>query len=175
MRWIPALPEMIDWLLNCPYTGAWWENELKALGKWLELLLQLLLTGMGFCSACSSTNARLDAAAIFGEGLVLVTSGDISCFRQSGRDCRGSEVFTASVQGGQAGGWEHENNWWMWVEVKCNKKTQKKQKNEDWVASGHLCNSLKDIYESACWGIQLCAWLRSKGIITLRVLPVTMV
>lgn len=63
---------------------------MKALGKWLELL-QLLLTETGLCSACSSTNARLDAA-MFGEGLVLVTSGDISCFRQRGRDCRGSEV-----------------------------------------------------------------------------------
>lgn len=72
---------------------------MKALGKWLELLpLQLLLlTEMGFCSACSSTNARLEAA-MFGEGLVLVTSGDISCFRQSGRVCTGSEVVGASVQ-----------------------------------------------------------------------------
>ena len=73
---------------------------MKALGKWLELP-QLLLTETGFCSACSSTNARLDAA-MFGEGLVLVTSGDISCFRQSGRGCRGSEVVTgASVQVGE--------------------------------------------------------------------------
>lgn len=72
---------------------------MKALGKWLALLLQLLplLTEMGFCSACSSTKARFDAA-MFGEGLVLVTSGDISCFRQSGRVCRGSEVVRASVQ-----------------------------------------------------------------------------
>lgn len=66
------------------------------LGKWLELL-QLLLTETGFCSACSSANARLDAA-MFGEGLVLVTSGDISCFRQSGSACRGSEVVAASGQ-----------------------------------------------------------------------------
>lgn len=75
---------------------------MKALGKWLELLLllplQLLpLTEMGFCSACSSTKARLQAA-MFGEGVVLVTSGDISCFRQSGRVCTGSEVARASVQ-----------------------------------------------------------------------------
>lgn len=107
MRWMAPLPEMIDWLLNCPYTGAWWENELKALGKWLEWL-QLLPTETGFCSACSSMNARLDAA-MFGEGLVLVTSGDISCFKQSGRDCRGSEVVTAGVQRG-----------WGWVEMKTN-------------------------------------------------------
>ena len=79
---------------------------MKVLGKWLELLLllQLLPTDTGFCSACSSTNARLDAAAMFGEGLVLVTSGDISCFRQSGRDCRGSEVFIASGAGEEGGG-----------------------------------------------------------------------
>lgn len=75
---------------------------MKALGKWLELLLllplQLLpLTEMGFCSVCSSTKARLQAA-MFGEGVVLVTSGDISCFRQSGRVCTGSEVARASVQ-----------------------------------------------------------------------------
>lgn len=76
---------------------------MKALGKWLELLLLLLplqllpLTEMGFCSACSSTKARLQAA-MFGEGVVLVTSGDISCFRQSGRVCTGSEVARASVQ-----------------------------------------------------------------------------
>lgn len=69
---------------------------MKVFGKWLKLP-QLLLTETGFCSACSSTNARLDAV-MFGEGLVLVTSGDISCFRQSGRDCRGSEVVTASGQ-----------------------------------------------------------------------------
>ena len=60
----------------------------------LLLLLQLLLTETGFCSVCSSTNARLDAAK-FGEGLVLVTSGDISCFRQSGSVCRGSEAARA--------------------------------------------------------------------------------
>lgn len=65
-------------------------------------LPQLVLTETetGFWSACRSTNARLDAA-MFGEGLVLVTSGDISCFRQSGRDCRGSELVTASVQVGE--------------------------------------------------------------------------
>lgn len=74
---------------------------MKALGKWLELpQLVLTETETGFCSACSSTNARLDAA-MFGDGLVLVTSGDISCFRQSGRDCRGSEVVTAGVQVGE--------------------------------------------------------------------------
>lgn len=61
----------------------------------MELLPQLLLlTETGFCS---STNARL--GAIFGEGLVLVTSGDISCFRQSGRGCRGSEVGGGAVAG----------------------------------------------------------------------------
>ncbi len=80
---------------------------MKALGKWLEWL-QLLPTETGFCSDCSSTNARLDAA-MFGEGLVLVTSGDISCFKQSGRDCRGSEVVTAGVQRGEGGG--NENKW----------------------------------------------------------------
>lgn len=74
---------------------------MKALGKWLalpQLLPPLLLTETGFCSACSSANGRLDAA-MFGEGLVLVTSGDISCFRQSGRGCRGSEA-TAVMAGG---------------------------------------------------------------------------
>lgn len=75
------------------------------LGKWLELpqqllLLLLLVTEMGFCSACSSTNARL-GAAMFGEGLVLVTSGDISCFRQSGRACGGSEVVAVGGTGGR--------------------------------------------------------------------------
>lgn len=103
MRWRATLPEIMDWLLNCPYAGAWWENELKVLEKWLELLLlplQLLLTETGFCSACRSTNARL-GAAMFGEGLVLVTSGDISCFRHSGRVWRGSEVVV------RAGGWEN--------------------------------------------------------------------
>lgn len=66
-----------------------------ALGKWLELL-QLLLTETGFCKACSSTKARFDDA-MFGEGLVLVTSGEISCFRQSGRVCSGSEVVRTSA------------------------------------------------------------------------------
>lgn len=73
------------------------------LGKWLALtpqLLLLLLTERGFCSACSSANARLDVA-MFGEGLVLATSGDSSCFRQSGRGCRGSEVGDSQ--------WSNEN------------------------------------------------------------------
>lgn len=80
------------------------------LGKWLALP-QLLLTETGFCSACSSRNARLDAA-MFGEGLVLVTSGDISCFRHSGRGCRGSEVVMASGQAGEKvkTNGEHERN-----------------------------------------------------------------
>lgn len=63
-------------------------------------LLQLLLTETGFCSACSSTNARL-GVVMFGEELVLVAFGDISCFRQTGRGCRGSEVVTASEQVGE--------------------------------------------------------------------------
>ncbi|TNN81155.1 hypothetical protein EYF80_008489 [Liparis tanakae] len=62
---------------------------------------RLLLTDTGFCSACRSTKARLDNA-MFGEGLVLVTSGDISCFRQSGSGCRDSEGVTAGVQAGGA-------------------------------------------------------------------------
>jgi len=88
--------------------------------------LQLLLTETGFCSACRSTNARLDAA-MFGEGLVLVTSGDISCFRQSGRVCRGSKVVRAGVQQGgeimEANGereWKHKHRWGKNV-VKCQK------------------------------------------------------
>ena len=92
---------------------------MKALGKWLELL-QLLLTETGFCSDCSSTNARLDAA-IFGEGLVLVTSGDISCFRQSGRDCRGSEVVAASAQVGERMKMNGEHEWNVKLKVKCQK------------------------------------------------------
>ena len=59
-------------------------------------LLQLLLIDTGACSDCSSRKAEL--ATTFGEGLVLVTSGDISCFRQSGRGCRGSEVARPVVQ-----------------------------------------------------------------------------
>lgn len=113
------------------------------LGKWLELP-QLLLTETGFCSACSSTNARLDAV-MFGEGLVLVTSGDISCFRQSGRDCRGSEVVTASGQADEkmkrngewnyklsmsemstmnkrAGGFGTLVHWCVWLESACGSK-----------------------------------------------------
>lgn len=38
--------------------------------------------------------------AMFGEELVLVASGDISCFRQSGRGCSGSKVDAADLQGG---------------------------------------------------------------------------
>lgn len=151
MRWMPALPDMIGWLLNCPYTGAWWENELKVLGKWLELPQLLLLTETGFCSACSSANARLDAA-MFGEGLVLVTSGDISCFRQSGSACRGSEVVVAS---GQAG-WGSENKRWTWVErqwVSEMSKMKKKTKKSEWLQDG---------------GALVCVWLESacgsKGI-----------
>lgn len=56
----------------------------------------------GFCSACSSANGRL-GGAMFGEGLVLVTSGDISCFRHSGRACGGSEAAGARTDGGTAG------------------------------------------------------------------------
>ena len=56
------------------------ENELKVWWwKWLELLQ---LTETGLCSACSSMKAQLEAA-ILGEELVLVTYGEISCFRHS--------------------------------------------------------------------------------------------
>lgn len=77
----------------------------------MELLPQpLLLTETGFCS---STNARL--GAMFGEGLVLVTSGDISCFRQRGRACRCSEVGVGGGQpmAGQVGKWKTKrvNEW----------------------------------------------------------------
>jgi len=95
---------------------------LKALGKWLELL-QLLLTDTGFCSACRSTNARLDNA-MFGEGLVLVTSGDISCFRHSGRGCRDSEGVTAGVQVGEKMKTNGEHEWNHKLRVECQKQTK---------------------------------------------------
>lgn len=99
---------------------------MKALGKWLELL-QLLL---GFCSACSSTNARLEAAAMLGEGLVLVTSGDISCLRQSGMGWRWSEWVAASRQGRAGPGWmktKGEHEWRM------SENVQNKQKVSEWL------------------------------------------
>lgn len=73
---------------------------MKVLGKWLELPQQL--PPPGFCSACSSANGRL-GGAMFGEGLVLVTSGDISCFRHSGRACGGSEAAGGQMEGRQVG------------------------------------------------------------------------
>lgn len=143
-------PDMMDWLLNCPYTGAWWENELKVLGKWLALtpqLLLLLLTERGFCSACSSANARLDVA-MFGEGFVLATSGDISCFRQSGRGCRGSEVGDSQW----AGRWENEN----------------KENDEEWVKWWKWTNAWVD---SRCWCVcVVMVSIRVKGLVS----PVTM-
>lgn len=77
------------------------------LGKWLEVPQQLL-PPPGFCSACSSANGRFEVT-MFGEGLVLVTSGDISCFRHSGRACGGSEVADGWTGAGTAGWDENEN------------------------------------------------------------------
>lgn len=100
---------------------------MKVLGKWLELPQLLLLTETGFCSACSSANARLDAA-MFGEGLVLVTSGDISCFRQSGRACRGSEVVAASGQAGEEMKTNGEHEWNDKLRMSEMSKMKKKKK-----------------------------------------------
>lgn len=74
---------------------------------------------------------------MFGEGLVLVTSGDISCFRQSGSGCRDSE----GGDSGRAGGWQNGKrmanvNGTTNLRVKC-QETEKKK-------SERPCNRLTD-------------------------------
>ena len=157
MRWM--LPEMTDWLLNCPYTGAWWENELNALGKWLELQL-LPLRETGFCSACSSRNARLEAA-MFGDGLVLVTSGDISCFRQSAWDWRGSEVVTGRVRKIKA---NDEHEWNLKTRVTRQQQTESERSQGCVRDADSKTQHVEDFVPSLC----VCVWGGgSKGIIAI--------
>lgn len=55
-------------------------------------LLQLLAMGTDDGAEMEVSSRKAELAVMLGEGLELFTSGDISCFRQSGRGCRASEA-----------------------------------------------------------------------------------
>lgn len=53
-------------------------------------LLQLLAMDTDDGAEMEESSRKAELAMMLGEGLELFTSGDISCFRQSGRGCRAS-------------------------------------------------------------------------------------
>lgn len=55
-------------------------------------LLQLLPMGADDGAEMEVSSRKAELAMMLGEGLELLTSGDISCFKQSGRGCRASEA-----------------------------------------------------------------------------------
>lgn len=64
---------------------------------------------------------------------MLVTSGDISCFRQSGRGCRGSEAARVRVGEKMKRNGEHERS--DKLKVKCQKQTKSEWRQD----VGTLC------------------------------------